>query len=144
MSWSLNPGGAVSRSWDPYSNKITFETLPYYTPYPFNFIGTSSNQCGTKQITFCFIHGPNCQQGYSYFYSPNPATEALTLTRNSEIEFEEESEIVLYDELMNIRFSTKSKKNEISIPLTEMKNGIYFLHVNSKKGAYREQILIKR
>jgi hypothetical protein len=143
VSWTLNPPGAVSWSWDQYSSQITFETLPYYTQYPFSFNGTASNSCGSAQITFTFIYGPNCQ----FLLSPNPVDDELTITRLNQgdsLEKADNVEVVLFNNSKEIVYSLQSDEYVIKIPVKNLPQGNYIIHIIYKEGVLREQIVIKR
>lgn len=148
ISWTVNPSGAVSWQWDPYTSQITFETLPYYTPYPFYFDGTATNSCGSSPFQFCFISGPNCQQGFSYSFSPNPAGEELIVTKeNSTQSDNKDSELIefaIYNSSMKKVYSTVSADSRIRISTNNFPEGQYILHVINKEGVIRKHILIKR
>ncbi|HEX5170406.1 MAG TPA: T9SS type A sorting domain-containing protein [Cyclobacteriaceae bacterium] len=146
MSWTLNPGGAVSWGWDQYNSQIVFETLPYYTQYPFSFVGNISNSCGPAQFTFCFISGPNCQS--QVWFNPNPVDDELVLTRGvaeGEASSDLESvEVSLHNSSMENVFSKNTNERIIKIPVIELPEGNYFLRIHTKAGVIQEQIIIKR
>lgn len=148
ISWTVNPSGAVSWQWDPYTSQITFETLPFYTPYPFYFNGTATNSCGSSPFEFCFISGPNCPQGFTYTISPNPSSEELIITQENSVELNETSsklsEFIIYNSSMKKVYSTISADSRISISTNNFPEGRYILHVINKEGVIRKHILIKR
>ena len=119
-----------------------FETLPYYTQYPFSFVGTGHNPC-TSPFTFTFIYGPNC----GYFYGPNPANEELVVFRTNPEDTSEgsvEATIELYNDSMKKVFSLLTKNNAIRIPTKDFPEGIYYLHIKTGDKFREEQIIIKR
>ena len=122
---------------------MVFEVIPYYTQFPFSFVGSSTNQCGTSQFTFCFISGPNYQQ--SFAFSPNPASNELTLTKIVQ-EDEESSDIAqisLYDDQQNSVYSIDSSESTIVIPVSNLPAGQYYLQITNKEGVMKEQVIIK-
>lgn len=144
MSWNLNPGGTVNWQWEPYNSQVVFEVIPFYTQFPFNFVGSSTNQCGTSQFTFCFISGPNCQQ--SFAFSPNPATNELTLTKIAQEDDEptDVAQVALYDYQQNTVYSIDSSEPKIVIPVSGLPAGQYYLQITNKKGMMKEKVIIKK
>lgn len=146
VSWGLSPSGAVSWQWEPYSSQVVFETMPYYTQYPFSFTGTASNStCGSSQFTYCFIYGPNCQ----FLYGPNPADKELTVSRygyeTEDLKTDlDEIDIILYNDLKEVVYlEEKNTMSTVKIPLKDLKNGDYYLHIIHKDGDFQEKILIR-
>lgn len=144
MSWNLNPGGTVNWQWEPYNSQVVFEVIPFYTQFPFNFVGSSTNQCGTSQFTFCFISGPNCQQ--SFAFSPNPATNELTLTKIAQEDDEptDVAQVALYDYQQNTVYSIDSSEPKIVIPVSGLPAGQYYLQITNKKGMMKEKVIINK
>lgn len=130
-----------------------------YLDVPLNFTQVqialrAENGCGESAWFYKdFFPNPNNCSGASasqssiYSFSPNPANDELTISKNDSgdpADTSDKSEIVIHDSFMNKVYQLITSDDVIKIPVGNFPEGMYFLEIANKKGVIRERILISR
>jgi serine protease len=132
-----NPCWSIYSQGDPYNAWANVGQASGYV----QVIGT--NACGYGGAKVLFVTpqsgGGGTIQSVAY---PNPATTQLTV-EVSDPENNELKKIELIDSNQQIVYKTNTKESKITIPLEEIKKGVYYLHVNSRTISDQIRILVE-
>jgi hypothetical protein len=162
---SIPPGSTINWFGVPSPSSVTWYQSG--NNVVFNFTGeqqtialtaTVSNSCGNKSITFQFrsANGPSCgSYAFKVNMSPNPASSQLIIavdvqsmlqagiTNNSLMQIKE---IKIYDKLGVLKkinqFTTVTQTT--NIPVNDLPNDLYFVHISNGMQTVIKQIIIQR
>lgn len=79
----------------------------------------------------------NGDKGYVSMY-PNPATEGITLSANTNI-----TDVQIYNALGQLVYGLKVNAKTTTIDLSSLQNGVYFVKTNSTLGTVTQKLIIK-
>ncbi len=142
-------------NWSVQTQSANFITLyvpsnPVYGTVRFRV----NNGCGYSEYSGITVFpGYSCSSGmYDVNVYPNPVSDELNLVMlgesGNEIQKEnstdQDFEISLYDVKGHQVSSFKTKETKITIDVSKIKNGFYYLHILYKEGLIRRQIRIER
>lgn len=99
---------------------------------------TAVGQCGQEagHHTVLLLLG-DCGGGGIIMAYPNPVKEELIVSLP-----EAGSEVTLYNSSQSVVYSQVAGGNEVIVPVKELPNGTYYLHIRSSKGLLQRQIMV--
>ena len=115
---------------------------------------TATNSCGLSKTTNKYIDiiNESVISPFGVSIAPNPTDSELTIQEtyskdNSLVTYgysgDKLEEIILYDKYYNVVFKNKYKDKKIKWNTVNLKEGIYYLHIKTKKKLEKKQIYIK-
>jgi hypothetical protein len=143
-------------NWSVQTQSANFITLyvPSYNPDYGTVRFRVNNGCGYSDYSGITVYsGYNCTSGiYDVNVYPNPVSDEVNLVMLGESgnkiqkdkSPDQDFEISLYDVKGYQVSAFKTRETEITIDVSKLKNGFYYLHILYKEGLIRKQIRIER
>ncbi len=111
--------------------------LPYMSGgIPFTFKISGEGACQDKYLLFFSYSQPY----YPYLIYPNPANESFNV---SITDFEQATELKLYNDQRELVHSTKLTEENTTIPVSNLPQGTYYLNIVNKEGIIQRKILVQ-
>jgi len=124
-----------------YQNTATLRFNPYSNYSYVTVTVTKTNSCGSRSANFIFNYS-----GYYFTYSPNPASEELTVTIHTSNEQkthgEKEFEVQLFDNYGKQVKAGQSTGGQVKLDVRDLPPGLYNLRAGEGKQAIRKHIQI--
>lgn len=152
--WSISP-------LDPSDYQMEYQgwnTNTIYVYKPGNYILQVNTQgpCGTEEYTYTFIEVIDCnnlKSSETYTLYPNPANNQITVNctlSNSNLTSKRKKEgfsyeVKLFDNKGRILANGQTALDEYNLTLdtSGIPDGTYYVHIYSKKGTIKKQVIIK-
>jgi hypothetical protein len=139
-------------------------TAPYYGfDNPVSVTVRARNQCGWGNYLApaIVLYGVSCRGGYYLVASPNPAGSYVELTLIPEVEVSEMAgktkiepagsnngfgsyQIQLWSEQGGLLKTVQSDQLKLKLPVRDLPEGKYYLHLLKDGNIYKQQLLIQR
>ncbi len=146
VTWSLR--GPLRFVGPNVGYRCTFEATGSSDYGDESVTATIENECGIVSTTE--ETGPiEC---FDFLLTPNPASsdvfvsfqsEESTKSLSSKVLAEEEYNVRIFDNMGTVFYIGKKKGDRFSLPISNLKDGIYFVEVNSNKKSASKQLVVK-
>lgn len=123
--------GSYGRVTDGAEDWIVFDTCSTQGSLATPNLSNGSISC--EEETFV---NPLYDETFSLLCFPNPASTEIHIHAEEEIE-----DLLLYDISGVLVYQTTPTTNQYTLDVSELKNGIYILHAETKSGVYRNKII---
>lgn len=148
MTWSLPYCVGCSQPWSFYSGQTDILMTANVGNSDGYVQAMGTNACGTGGASLLYVttNGPcnPCPRMY-----PNPVSNEMTLEWMDSEGFVmtddiDSYQVSLYNAVGGIILTETANKPSITIDLSQLKNGFYYLHIENKDGLIRKQIRVER
>lgn len=148
MTWSLPYCVGCSQPWSFYSGQNSIMMTANVGDSDGYVQAMGVNSCGTGGVSLLYVTSSGSCDPCPRMY-PNPVSDEMTLewmdTEGFVITEDIESyRISLYNAVGGIILTEIANKPSITIDLSQLKNGFYYLHIESKGELIRKQIRVER
>lgn len=141
FNWDVSPSG-----YDWIGGQGTSGiTLSISSPGDYSLTLNVTNPCGVVGSEYpIWVYGP----GSMFTFYPNPASDVLTISKRSSLSSHQSDtapfEISLYDNRGQQLVEPVIGTEEVSLDVSHLKNGFYFIHVLYNGKLVKRQILVER
>jgi len=145
--WILNP--LLNNDVRPYYD---YTDIAFYDAYCcYQVVTRAYNTCGYSDYKFSNIEIFSGEK--MFVISPNPASEFVTISLSTSassdlkaVELRDTNvnySIQIYDLFGNLHFSGTRSGDSFTIPVGNLKNGNYFVHINDGKEKFNLKLIVK-
>jgi hypothetical protein len=110
-------------------------------------IRVRSNSCSTfspwYESTFCVIDCGFRSFNNSQALYPNPASDEVTVDLGSDSLESQVHSLKLVNSYQEVMYEKTTKKTQITIPVSKLPEGTYYLNIKNKDGILQRRVLIK-
>lgn len=102
-----------------------------------------TNACGTSKFSR-IVHLGDCSLAESFSISPNPSSDELTVFLEDSVQeiLPKSIELILFNSRQEKVYATKATDSKTTIPVRDLPNGDYYLHVVGREGIILQRRII--